>query len=203
MDRHLVVFDVNVYLDVAELVGEPFSWDRFEQLAQHHASDRLPHPTNRQIDALRAVAVSRSGRFIGGQPLEVWTSSHINGLVVGKAEERLSWDPASCESLLQDLVYDLVYELSGGGSMGRVEKTEGSPPLDNEDGRVFATAYTAPSDPEGDFCYRYCVTSDREFRTAAGQVSGEVRLLYPFEWVELTRDVRRKAGMDRMRPRPT
>jgi hypothetical protein len=31
----VVVFDVNVYLDVARLTGPPFTWEAFKQVAEH------------------------------------------------------------------------------------------------------------------------------------------------------------------------
>jgi hypothetical protein len=199
VDRHVVVFDVNVYLDVADLVGEPFSWERFEDLALQHARDPVPHPSDRRLDALRALAVSKSGKFIGPQPLEIWSSDHINNLVQSKAEAALGWTVQTSRDLLATLVDDLVYDMSNGGSVGEVQRGEGSPPLDHEDSFVFATAHGAPLDPEGDYWYRYCITSDVQFRESREQLSSDVLVLYPHEWITHVRRVRSRAGFNRIR----
>lgn len=83
--RHLVVFDCNVYLDIACLLGPPFSWANFDAAAARAARQTVPHPVNPAVDSLRAVAACASGTFTGDETLEVWTNAHIDKLVRGKA----------------------------------------------------------------------------------------------------------------------
>ncbi len=205
-ETHAVVFDVNVYLDVADLIGEPFNWDAFNRLAIAHANDPLPSADGR-VDSLRSIALCVSGRFAGLEPLEVWTSAHVDQLVVLKAsqpddarlppEKRgLGWSSGSADCLLEDLVYDLVFDKTGGGSIGDGVPSRGSPPLSHEDGVVFSTAATAG---EGPGLVRYCVTSDRAFRRASPQLDSDVLLLYPHEWVDLVRRSRSLYAVQRIR----
>ena len=58
----IIVFDVNVFLDVAVLLGEPFDRDRFEREVSARLPEVAPHP-DRRIDALRAVAPAARGRI--------------------------------------------------------------------------------------------------------------------------------------------
>lgn len=39
---HVVVFDVNVYLDVADRVGPPFTWEKFDSLELLQPGTRRP-----------------------------------------------------------------------------------------------------------------------------------------------------------------
>lgn len=86
--RHAVVFDCNVYLDVARLIGPPFSWEKFSATTAKIARDGVPHPRDASFDSLRAVALSTSGRFAAGEVLEVWTNDHIERLVDLIAQSR-------------------------------------------------------------------------------------------------------------------
>jgi hypothetical protein len=205
LDLHIVVFDVNIYLDVARLLGPPFSWDRFDEAVIACRNEKLPHPHDAAYDSLRAIAVSRSGRFAGSHKLEVWTSAHIEGLVRHKAaqpvagstpEERgLGWLWEDADNLVASLVGDLVYDQSFGGTVGEVPIPYGAPPLSHEDGCVYETARSAGE--EDQFPYRYCVTRDRELRQA--RLPGEIDVLFPHEWVQQTREARRRIAMQHMK----
>ena len=58
-ERVLVVLDVNIYLDMARLLGDPFSWDAFDAALAVHATEPNPHPADARIDSLRAIASLR------------------------------------------------------------------------------------------------------------------------------------------------
>ena len=193
---HIVVFDVNVYLDVARLMGEPFTWQRFDELAVKHASSPLPYHDGR-VDSLRAIAVTATGHVCPHQPVEVWTSHHIDGLVVTKAMQPtaapsdelrgLGWARQSAEGLLGELVHDLVFDRTGGGTTGTVAAPWGSPPLSHEDGNVYATLRDAApdADPEP---RRICVTRDGDFLNSSLFSNADV--WHPADWVQYVRQSR-------------
>ncbi len=205
-DLHAVVFDVNVYLDVASLVGPPFTWDKFQDAAARNADAPLPNHADRRVDSLRAVSACLEGRFAGPERIEVWSSEHIDSLVVRKASQPqnastpelsgLGWAQTEAESLLVDLVDDLVYEKTEGGSATYVG-VDGRPPLDHEDACVFTTALHAAGDaiPPS---IKYCVTRDEQFRTATG-LNSNVLVLYPDEFVSIVRRSRAALAMSAMR----
>ena len=114
-------------LDVADLLGPPFTWEKFDAAAVTYRHAPLPN-SNRQIDSLRALAVSQSGRLVANQPLEIWLSNHIEALILTKARQPknqatpelsgLGWTGVESESLLEDLARDLAYERTNGGLRG-------------------------------------------------------------------------------------
>jgi len=205
-DVHVVVFDINVFLDAARLLGPPLTWDEFSAAVAKCANDPHPHPTDKRIDSLRALAMCTSGRFAGGDLLQVWTSGHIVGLAVEKAvqpvdgatdEQRgLGWSAQDADAL-QDFIDDLTFIKSRGGSIA-VKTAEGSPPLSYEDGLVYRTAREA-GDPTN---IRYCVTRDVEFRELAAEIMDDITVLYPWEWVDVLRKSRALVATQAMRPRP-
>lgn len=197
----VVVFDVNIYVDLAELVTQPFDWNQLVAAASAHWNDALPHPTDARLDSLRAVLMSKTGRVgttEASERLEVWTSAHIDRLVVKKVHENVTdvagndWTLVNAEDLLDKLVYDLVFDLTSGATLGEIKLPLNFPPLDYEDGCVMRTAKEAGEEPE---TRRYCVTRDRDFREAcrADQLEPSVQVLYPHEWVTALRTARRPA----------
>lgn len=195
----LVVFDVNVYVDIAGLVTQPFDWNQLETVAASHWNDALPHPTDARLDSLRAVLMSKTGRIgttSASEGLEVWTSAHIDYLVVQKVHEKITdtagrrWTKVNSEDFLDNLVYDLVFDMTHGATLGEIKLPLNFPPLDYEDGCVMRTAKEAGEDPAS---LRYCVTRDRDFREAcrADQLEPSVQVLYPHEWVTALRNARR------------
>lgn len=139
--RHVVVFDCNVYLDVAQLTGEPFTWAQASKIAAQHASSPIPFKAEPAVDSLRAIAVCTSGRLAGEELLEVWTSEHIRATVVYKAMQSakpdpttgyrgLGWSQRNAESLADELLAGIVNQ-SGGGDTGP-QFPDGNPPLDHE-----------------------------------------------------------------------
>ncbi|MFE5644454.1 hypothetical protein [Rhodococcus sp. NPDC056516] len=188
LEPHVVVFDVNVYLDIAGLVEQPFTWQQFDDLAGAVMSQPNPHPKDARLDSLRAVAVSRSGQLCRDVKLEVWTSSHIDNLVLGKAQTVVPdcngalWTKENAIELHDTLVNDLVYDLSSGGSVGEIKIAVGNPPLDHEDGCVFATAMRAGED---DPALRFCVTRDTQFRESSSELHPRVSVVYPHEYLQM------------------
>jgi hypothetical protein len=210
--RHVVVLDVNIYLEVGALLGPPFSWEKFdERVAQ---SGPLRKSGERQeLDSLRLVAACTSGKFAGDDPLEVFTNSHIDRLVrrkamdpavpvavAGSRRRGLGWSADNAQSLVDDLVYGLV-EMSNGGTLGDTPATDGRPILDHDDGMVYgACRFLAGQDP---LCNVYCITRDNQFLEAyrSGELSRHSRVLTPAAMTELIRKARLKVSLRSMRPK--
>lgn len=207
IQRHLVVFDCNIYLDTASLLGSPFTWEAFDAAAARLARVPVPHPQNGAYDSLRALAACTSGRFAGDEALEVWTSSHIDTIVRGKASQSssenpatghrgLGWTDEAAQGLIDDLVYGLI-DRSGGGSVGDLFP-DGNPPLDHEDGMVFgACRYLAGDDP---LAHVYCVTRDKGFIDAytSGALSRHSHVMAPARFIALIRAARVQYSVRRM-----
>ncbi len=206
-DQHCVVFDLNVLLDVADLLGPPFTWDKFTDAVAHHHTAPLPNAPDRRVDSLRAIAVATTGLFAGPEPLNVYTSEHLESLLVRKASQPrdgvdperrgLGWGLPDAEDLLDDLLRDLVYDKTGGAFVEVVAVT-GRPQLDHEDAKVFSTALQAEYG-QAPPPLRYCVTRDRKFRTAAG-LDPKVHMMYPDEFVRMVRAARSAIAFKAMRP---
>lgn len=206
-DRVIVVFDVNVYLNAAEALTEPFRWaDLTDKIAEHY-SDAGNAKVSPQIDALRCIALASSGRLAGDVLLEVWTSDHIDALVKLKAMQPsdeslddedcgLGWSPENAEALLDDLVWRVVDD-SSGGTIGNVWRPRETPPLSHEDGLVYATARDADADDV--LCRRFVVTSDRGFLKHCGDPEAYPRALSPAQFVQLVRSARQVLASNRMR----
>ncbi|MDH6279553.1 hypothetical protein [Prescottella agglutinans] len=192
----VVVFDVNIYVDLARLIAQPLSWKKLEDAASDHWNAPLPHPDDAAIDSLRALLLSATGEVGTGEPLEVWTSAHIDRLVIDKVRERIvdldgkSWSHDEALNFHDELVNTLVYDRTNGGSVGEVLDPLNNPPLDHEDGCVMRTAEAAGDVVESP---RYCVTRDVFFRNAFrdGQLEPSVQVLFPHEWVKALRWARR------------
>ncbi|MBN7559866.1 hypothetical protein [Mycobacteroides abscessus] len=192
----VVVFDVNIYVDLAELIEQPFDWGKLEAAAAGYWNDPLPHHRNARYDSLRAVLMSKSGHVGTGERLEVWTSEHIDNLVIKKVQQKAvdttnsAWTPRNAMDLHDELVNTLVYDMTRGGSVGRVLDPLNHPPLDHEDGCVMRTVESAGDMPESP---RYCITRDGPFREAfrRNELEPSVQVLYPHEWVIALRQARR------------
>lgn len=203
-DRLLVVPDVNAYLDVARLVGEPFSWAGFDAVLAIHASEPNPHPTDAAVDSLRALAALRSGSSPAGVAREVWTSNHIIATTAFKAHQDssaadprdrgLGWSLASAQQLVDELIWGLV-DFSDGDNIGDVEIAYGSPPLDHEDGLVFATAHGAGF-IEVDYYHKVVITRDRGFASAT--LPGLTEVMHPATWLSLHRGEERTVAFKRL-----
>jgi hypothetical protein len=206
--NHKVVFDCNVYLDVARVLGSPFTWDSFYDVVARNAQMPVPHPTEPMIDSVRALAVCMSGKFAGGELLQVWTSDHIDDTVFYKATESvtpnsksghcgLGWGEAEAQMLLDDLIGRLCVD-SYGGTVGW-NGTDSNPPLDHEDGLVLgACRKLAGDDP---LCQTYCVTNDKGFLRdyQAGKLGNHTRVLPARNFLALVRQARGQHSMLSMR----
>lgn len=209
--RHLIVFDVNVYLDVARHLGPPFSWEEFADAAARTSRHPFPYKADYSVDSLRAIAMCTSGRFAGDEPVEVWTNAHIDGLVRRKAEQPvepdpvsglrgLGWSTSDAQGLVTELVQGLT-EKSSGGTLGAGHFPDGNPPLDHEDGMVYgACRFLAGDDP---LAHVYCVTRDRGFLDAyrAGRLGGHSIVLTPAQAVGLMRRARTQLAVRDLRSR--
>ncbi|HQV17823.1 MAG TPA: hypothetical protein PLC22_05790 [Gordonia sp. (in: high G+C Gram-positive bacteria)] len=189
----IVVFDVNVWLDAATLITQPFSWDEFDAIARSVNSLPAPHPDVR-YDCLRAIAMSRTGFYdSANQRLEVWTSAHIDRLVISKALEVVRdragrrWTQATAEGLVEDFLYQVLDD-TGGGTVGDIVVPMGNPPLDHEDGCVYRTAMDAGDDH---MSRKVIVTRDRSFRQSAPSIGTFVDVVTPAEYVSELRKARR------------
>lgn len=204
--RHVVVFDCNVYLDVAHLLGEPYTRESFDSHAAQLAGAPLPAGDPRH-DSLRAIAICTSGRFAGLETIEVWTCNHIDRMVRNKAMHPTTPDPAGfrglgwnqdhAEALVSDLVYGVV-DSSGGDSIGDTVP-DGDPPLDHEDGLVYgACREIVHEDP---LCKSYCVTNDKQFVRdfEGGRLSDHTVVLTPARFVALVREARSIRATNNMR----
>jgi hypothetical protein len=203
--KYIVVFDVNIYLSVARLLGEPFSQADFQRLVISTAGQSEATYT-RDHWAVLAIAVCSSGLLSAGVPLEVWSSDHINTLVPFKAaqlnnpklapEDRgLGWSDDNARDLLENLVWWIV-DQSGGDEIN-VVYPRSSPPLTHEDGLVYATARDCDS---GDaVCERILVTADGDFLDAENLTYPAVMSAETF--VRLVRSARSSARFQRMVPR--
>lgn len=207
--RHLVVFDVNVYLDAASLIGAPFSWEAFDAIAASTTKVPVPHPADGAYDSLRAIATCLSGTFAGSAPVQVFTNDHIEDMIHSKAQhpvvptpgsdlKGLGWSRGNADALLQDFVWEVGNRSSGYCIPSGIP--DGNPPLDHEDGMVYgACKYLAGEDP---LAAVYCVTRDGPFRNAAkaGRLTGHTKVLHPAQFVGLVRSARANLAVKRMRP---
>ncbi|MBT2265938.1 hypothetical protein [Rhodococcus erythropolis] len=201
---------MNVYLDVARLLGAPFSWDRFDQFLADFEGTYAPHSTDGGVDSIFAISHTRTAIFSGETSLQVWTSDHIDNLVELKAKQPtratlelkadpgtrvydeecgLGWEDSHAYDLVNDLVYDLVWDQTKGSTVGALEIPYGTPPLSHEDGLVLRTAREAGCHVGGEQCKTYCVTKDGRFRKAK-DLPATVTVLYPHEWIQILRRAR-------------
>jgi len=201
-ELHIVVPDVNVFLDVASLLGPDWDWKNLSAAVGQYPWTPA-RSQDRRVDSLRALIFLRSGELVGDHIMETWTSDHILRLVRAKAEQSstaaiaedrgLGWSHEQSVRLL-DLVYETVE--SSGGDQINVRIPYGNPPLSHEDGLVYATARDAEPDM---FVHRYCLTHDNHFRKAS--LPGDITMLYPHEFVSFVQRARHLIQVTRIRRR--
>ncbi|WP_339619848.1 hypothetical protein [uncultured Salinibacterium sp.] len=203
---HVVVFDVNVYLGIARLLGEPFAMEDFNDRVIS-VGKKLEHELTKDEWCLLAVAVTSSGFLAGTSPLQVWSSDHIDGLVEYKAGQEenklkkpedagLGWSKDNAQSLRCDLVDWVVRESSGSSINIVIPKS--TPPLSHEDGLVYATGRDcADADT---LCERYVVTFDSDFMS--DESLSYPRVLSPDQFVRLVRTARRNLAIQGMTRKP-
>lgn len=206
--RHIVVLDCNIYLDVARLLGPPFRWSELSKAAAQMAREPVPHPMGQMYDSLRAVAICTSGRFAGDETLEVWTNAHIDRLVRGKAMQPITPDPTTnlrglgwsrddAQTLVTELIEGLTSQ-SNGGTLGSGGFPDGNPPLDHEDGMVYGACRSLAGDDP--LAKVYCVTRDGGFIGSyqAGSLGNHSRVVTPAMFVAGVRSARSQYSTQRM-----
>ncbi|WNM27565.1 hypothetical protein RN607_00765 [Demequina capsici] len=191
-----MVFDANIWIDTAVILGAPATRADFDRANATTVGTPIPHPIDRAYDSMRAIATTLSGRFVADERIEVWTSNHIDDLVYdrlarpveGAANGRTGygWSLGDAEKYLVEMVDSLV-ESTAGGSVGDVSIPFKNPPLDHEDGCVMQTARTA-GHSDTPWYQKYIITRDQGFRTA--DLSSEITVLYPWEWIGRVRGAR-------------
>lgn len=203
VQKHIVVFDCNVYLDVAKLVGSPFSMQEFSAIISRELSAPVPHP-DRYVDSARALAMVQRGYFVRQgshrEPLAVWYSQHLIDTTRYKAclprQGRSDYQTTigdyglgMCESQAGRVVDDLIVGVANktGGSFVQVDIPVGNPPLDHEDGMVYAACRKIEGDDP--LLKVYCVTNDVGFIESykQGKLPGGIKVLSPGEFVQLLR----------------
>jgi hypothetical protein len=193
----IVVFDMNIYLDVARLVKELFSRETLQTKLMIHRynSDSSPESL---ISSAQVVAICASGVFAGTQKLQVWTNSWIENGVVKVAkrprnESGLGWSAINAESLRMDLIHDTVITPSGGHSVP-ADKTANYDGLSWDDSQVLHTAHHVLK--LSPYSTSICLTNDKKFRNTDS--CGSVTMLVPDEFLYLIREARLKvAGSQR------
>lgn len=158
-----VVFDVNVYIDVARQCGPSFTWETLPSSSFDDVE------TDHQRGAQYALRIAREGRYIGPIALELWTSTHITDMVVTKLISELNWDDSDAERYGQEML-DQCYRTRGAELTVGIARQ--SPPLDHEDGLVFATAVASQA--------QFLVSNDADF-VAVDRING-VEVMTPHQW---------------------
>lgn len=201
-DAHVVVFDINVYLDAARLLGAPIEWDDFLRLGKELSAGRVPTYDRSGKDSVVALYHATTGVFAQPERLSVWTSNHIENNILRKAtqptdadhedDRGLGWSVDDAKTILRNLHDALVWDC-GDGDVVEAKIPYGPPELGREDGLVLRTALEA-GEP---WDIKYCVTKDRKFRSL-GDPDDKVIVLQPHQWVGLVRDSRRAVDAARM-----
>lgn len=183
----VVVFDLNVYLDVARLIDEPYSKSKLQLKMLNQPTAPTRQEAN-QFASGKAVLFCSTGIFAGLQKVEVWTNTWIEKGIVRMAQRQphqdgLGWSEVGAKGLYQDLLMDSLVKPSKGQSL-QADKRAKYGDLSWDDSQVLHTALQAAS-----FGRRtYCVTGDREFRRTT--VSNSVEMLTPTELVKRMKDLR-------------
>lgn len=180
----LVVFDVNIYLDVARWVGPPYSNQKLQiKLLQHRQDPSTPVEV--KIQSAKLASLCSSGVFAGNQKLQVWTSDWINNVAVrvamrSRGEKGLGWSETNAELIRTDLIHGTVVGPSNGFLLNS-DKTAKFEDLDWDDAQVLTTALQArvlsPSSTT------ICVTNDKAFRNTNS--CGDVTMLTSPEFLSL------------------
>lgn len=181
-----VVFDLNIYLDIARLLDQPYAEAKLHSAILDHRPNT--ERSNRQMEAGKAVAMCSTGNLSGAQRLQVWSSSWIERGVENVAkrsvvEKGLGWSAQNAAALRTDLITTTAVGRSNGSSLQTVRGISYNG-LSPDDSAVFHTASQALA-----LCSRsFCVTSDQDFRDKAPR-SG-VQMLSPGQLVDLIRQAR-------------
>lgn len=203
--RHVVVFDCNVYVDAARSFPPPVSWASIADAVVHHAKPEFkPRLPLRQVDSLKALAITTSGWFRPGEPLEIWIGHHIVDTVDhilqmstkpdSLGRYGLGWRQADATAFVEDIMLHRM-RLTGGTHVGD-PSAEAAPPLDHEDGKVFGICREVTRRDPTITCY--CVTNDqRTFIKHArqGSLGKHTKVITPSQFVALVQAARMPSAL--------
>lgn len=191
------MFDVNVYLDLAELFGGPVTdlpATVAYALQRHGDRDNYPHPAfpdgHRTVDSLRAVALAAR---LGVSPAHRWTltaaqtpweiclSDHLLTTIDYKLRtgKGFGWSASDAQAFLRSVVVPLTTRTAG--TIVRVTAPVHTPPLDHEDGRVLGGAIDASA--------QLLVTCDSTFVDESG--TNGVAIEFPNQFIDRNLQYRR------------
>ena len=198
--RHVVVFDCNVYVDAARSFPPPASWDDIaDAVVLHNKAEFTPRLALRQLDSIRALAIASSGWFRPGEPLEIWIGDHITDTVDrilqlstepdARGHCGLGWRQADATAFVEDIMLHRM-RLTGGTHVGD-PFAEDAPPLDHEDGKVFGICREVTRRDPTITCY--CVTNDQKtfiVHARKGALGSHTKVLTPSQFLALVRAAR-------------
>lgn len=203
-DVHVVVFDVNVWMDLGRRDPGLKSFEDVVEAAKSHWVTG-PASGDRLTCSLLAVACCALGYHPSPFRLEAWTSEHIDETLVHQLQQPpgdgsstgLGWSEHDARAFLDKVVYGAGIDASGGGSIdGPI--ADGGEVLGNEDSKVYTTARKAAGTEY--IARRFLVTNDYGILSKASSLRF-VDVLSPAQFVRLVLEIRRKASQVRG-PRP-
>lgn len=171
-EPRLFVFDINVWIDVALLLGPLPTPQTREHLVSSLSMRPVPDRAQPDVDSFRCWQMAASGIFV--QPLEasLFISEYMLETLWRKLQlpedgptpelRGLGWDDHEAEDFIEDAVLSIAYTPEDLG----VKEPVGpwlNPPLDHEDGMVLACARSIGA--------HYLITGDSDFDRVRDQRS--------------------------------
>lgn len=101
-----IMLDVNVWLDLARLLGNSLTTQTIRQVLADPEHDKPTVPRRREIDSLRLWSMLWSGKYAGSIPVVLCTGRHIVSEVVANLR-RWGWTAVETEDFLQKMVLSL------------------------------------------------------------------------------------------------
>lgn len=198
-DSHrIAVFDINVWLEVAKLLGPGAGANRRRQIEETISRKPFPNSKDSGVDSFRAWQYGASGVFAGPLRLRVLISDEMlrvlfTKLVQSMTDHRkdyrgLGWNTDEADDFLRDAVLSFAKAPDGSTFMEPLGP-ELCPPLDREDGMVLAAVRAAGA--------HYLVTNDRTFAYALEgrkEYSHTLTVFRPHSFVRHVAIYRRLAG---------
>ena len=186
----IAVFDMNIYLNVARFVGEPYSRSLLHTTLMGQIHQPSPRSTP-LTESAKLVAISSSGVFAGNQLLQVWTSDWIvkgTQRVAGRDVNLngLGWSLPSAQGLVSDLIFGTVVTPSNGLQLPTNKRAK-FPGLSPDDSQVLNTALqTKIANPASEVI---CVTNDVGFRNTTS--NQDVVMMNSNEFLTFITDARK------------
>ena len=163
-----VIFDCNIYIDVAEALGFDAS------LANLRNFRTASRPLQAEIDAFQCVLAGKFGPY----DLKLGSSLHIKDTVQHELSRLPEWSESSAKSFLDQFHENLV-DIMLTGFIGE----EHVPPLDHEDGVVFGTCHEIRNTPG--IVQTILVTRDKQFADSFKDVPSHTTVLHPIGFMKL------------------